>query len=307
MRPALALLLALGAGALAGCGLGAGKGASGVSITVSRNFGAHRLGLVRESETRGSDTVMRLLQRSFRVRTRFGGGFVQAIDGVAGGERGGRPYDWFYYVNGVQAPKGAAATPVRSGDAILWDYHDWGAANSIPAIVGAFPEPFAHGIAGKRRPLHLECAPGAGTACRVVQARLAAQRLAPGRAALGTGGGTQTLRILVGRWTQLRSDPVAAQLARGPGVSGVYVRPAGGGGRLAVLDPRGRTARVLGAGTGLIAATRVIDQQPAWVVTGTDDAGVRAAAAALTPAALRGRFAAVVAGGRVVSAPEVGA
>ena len=37
----------------------------------------------------GGETVMRLLQRNAKVATRFGGGFVQSIDGLAGG-RGGR-------------------------------------------------------------------------------------------------------------------------------------------------------------------------------------------------------------------------
>ena len=31
-----------------------------------------------------SDTVMRVLERSARVSTRYGGGFVQSIDGVEG-------------------------------------------------------------------------------------------------------------------------------------------------------------------------------------------------------------------------------
>ena len=46
---------------------------------------------------------MRLLQRKFEVETRYGGGFVQEIDGVGGGREAGRPVDWFFYVNGIEA------------------------------------------------------------------------------------------------------------------------------------------------------------------------------------------------------------
>jgi hypothetical protein len=52
-----------------------------------------------------------------------------------------------------------------------------------------------------------------------------------------------------------------------------------------------------------VAATRFEDQEPAWLITGTDSAGVSAAAAALTEQALERRFALVVSGGRFVSAP----
>ena len=47
-----------------------------------------------------------------------------------------------------------------------------------------------------------------------------------------------------------------------------------------MLDARGRVARTLGAGTGLVAATREKDREPVWFVTGTDEAGVDSAAAA---------------------------
>ena len=63
----------------------------------------------------GGETVMRMLQRDFEVQTRYGGGFVQSIDGVAGGRQDGRPVDWFYYVNGILADDGAAAHAADAG------------------------------------------------------------------------------------------------------------------------------------------------------------------------------------------------
>ena len=52
--------------------------------------------------------------------------------------------------------------------------------------------------------------------------------------------------------------------------------------------------RRLGAGTGLIAATGEHEQQTTWVVTGTDAAGMLAAARALDAGTLSHRFALAV-------------
>src|ERR1700728_475086 len=101
---ALAAATAVAAG---GCGLGPGAGTSNVSVTVTQAFGSERIGQVSESKVPGSQTVMRMLERSFRVGTRYGGGFVQSIDGRSGSSA---HLDWFYYVNGIEAPQGAATT-----------------------------------------------------------------------------------------------------------------------------------------------------------------------------------------------------
>jgi hypothetical protein len=77
----------------------------------------------------------------------------------------------------------------------------------------------------------------------------------------------------------------------------VYARFAGSQGSvLELLDPLGQVARALGADAGLIAATAEASSQPTWLITGTDVAGVSAAAAAFTPSALHDRFALAVSG-----------
>lgn len=288
---------------LAGCGLGAGKGTSAVRLLVTDDFGRHTMGAVLEQQVPGSETVVRLLERRFRVTTRYGGGFVQGIDGRLGGKEAGRPIDWFYYVNGIEAPKGGAATPVHAGDRIWWDRHDWGETYTIPAVVGAFPEPFVHGEGGKRAPVKLECADGAQSACDKVASRLQSAGVIASRAVVGTGTGKSTLRVLVGAWPALRGEAALAAIERGPGASGVYARVDPSGRTIRLLDRRGRTARGLGPDSGLVAATRFEDQLPTWVVTGTDGAGLDAAAAAVDEPSLRGRFAVAIDAGRKVPVP----
>ena len=64
--------------------------------------------------------MIRFLDREADITTRYGGGFVQSIDGLAGAGAGGRRYDWFFYVNGIESPVGAAevAGPRRRPDLV---------------------------------------------------------------------------------------------------------------------------------------------------------------------------------------------
>jgi hypothetical protein len=300
---ALPALLA-SAALVAGCGAGPGESPAGTRLTVTQDFGSREVRELDAPKVGGQETVMRLLQRNATVKTRFGGGFVQSIDGIAGGRRGARPLDWFYYVNGVEASEGANATRVHPGDRVWWDRHDWGAAMRIPAVVGSFPTPFVAGIGGRRLPVRIECVDPRSAPCDQVGRRLTDLGVPAAHGGLGRSATEQTLRVLVGPWSTLRVDPGLARLERGPGASGVFARPSRDGREIRTLDTRGRTVRTLGPGTGLVAATRDGEAPPVWAVTGTDAAGVAAAAGAFTERALARRFAVAVAGGRPVALPE---
>jgi hypothetical protein len=278
--------------ALAGCGLGAGKAPTAVALVVSRDFGAQVVRAWGAPQARGQETVMSLLTRNAHVATRYGGGFVQSIDGLAGGQSAGRPVDWFYYVNGIEASKGAASTNVHPGDHIWWDRHDWSATDRVPAVVGSFPQPFLNGIDGKRLPVRVECANVDGYACRTVTARLRAQHVPAAVAALGSGAGeSKTLRVAVGTWRQIAGVSDVRELRSGPRASGVYARFSSSGTSLTLLDASGRSVQALAAGAGLIAATRIGEDAPVWAVTGTDATGVARAAGGFDAATLSDRFA----------------
>ncbi|HEX7299567.1 MAG TPA: DUF4430 domain-containing protein [Solirubrobacteraceae bacterium] len=304
MRRAAAIAAAVGLGAaLAGCGLGAGERPAGTKLTITRDFGARALRDLDAPKVGGDETVMRVLERNAKVSTRYGGGFVQSIDGLAGGRSRGRPVDWFYYVNGIEASRGAAATSVRGGDRVWWDRHDWGAAMRVPAVVGSFPEPFVHGIDGKRLPVRIECATPGSAPCRQVSKRLASYDVPAATGGLLTARVQDTLRVLVGPWRILREDHAVAGLEQGPSASGVYARIARDGRSIVALDARGRAARTLGSGTGLVAATAVGDERPTWVVTGTDEAGVVSAVGAFEEGTLGRRFAVAVSHDRAIALP----
>jgi hypothetical protein len=280
---------------VAACGLGPGKTPGGASLLITQNFGAQTIAQSAKPKIVGADTVMRVLERNANVTTRYGGGFVESIDGHSGGSENGQPADWFYYVNGVQGGKGAAATKVHSGDQIWWDRHIWTATESIPAVVGAFPEPFLDGYGGTRYPTRIECTQTKAKACTAVYNTLAGYGLPVGLGCLDCAEYNMSLRVLVGPFSTLAVDATADLLRIGPSADGIYARFIDGGRKLELLDQQGRVAKTLGAGAGLVAATRLRGAPPVWFVTGTNAAGVAAAEQAFNSGTLDGHFAVAVA------------
>lgn len=135
MRHALAVLgLAL---LLAGCG-GSGRASGTATLWVTRDRGAHVL--FSGSVPAGSDGI-RTVERKLKVTTRYGGRYLQSVDGIAGSLAGQR--DWFYFVNGVEGERSAAEVTVHPGDVLWWDFRRWdGATMHVPVVVGAYPRPF---------------------------------------------------------------------------------------------------------------------------------------------------------------------
>jgi hypothetical protein len=289
---------------LAGCGFGAGEKTGGtVTVTVSQDFGRDRLAPTRRQTAREGDTVMRLLQGSFDVKTRYGGNFVQEIDGVSGGREDGRRVDWFYYVNGIESSTGAGERKLFPGDRVWWDHHDWEAAMRVPAVVGAFPEPFRSGQDGKKLPIRLVCLGAETRSCDEVEQRLSDAGVPNvARSNLESSPG-QVLRILVGKWSDMRKDIASRQLEEGPQVSGVFAKPSASGDSIALMNADGDVERTLGPGSGLVAATSYQEDHPTWIVTGTDDVGVAVAAAAMNEDQLRFHFALAIDAGRGVPLP----
>lgn len=282
-----------------GCGVGPGSGIGEVSLSVTRDYGAGQVQPVTASEASESDTVMRVLDREAKISTGYGGGFVQSIDGLNEAVRGGRRYDWFFYVDGVESPVGAADFSLRGGDAIWWDYRDWSATSRVPAVVGSWPRPLLGGYEGKTHPVAVECQ-GGGAACGAVRRKLGEAGVDP-----VSDLSSDTIRVLVGPWARLRDDPAAAQLEQGPQVSGVFAdftRRAGGY-RLQGLDESGEPARRFGSDVGLVAATRRFEAPPVWLVSGATARGTLAAADLLDATHLRDRYAVATEGGQETPLP----
>jgi hypothetical protein len=122
--------------ALAGCGGSSGS----ATLWVTRDRGRH---VVLVARVPAGLTAMQALERKAKVKTSFGGRFVDAIGGVASAPR----RDWFYFVDGVPPSRSAVEVRLHPGDNVWWDYRSWRDANEVQAVVGAFPQPFVRGPA----------------------------------------------------------------------------------------------------------------------------------------------------------------
>lgn len=131
------LAVVLVALALAGCG-GGGRGHGTATLWVTRDRGTH---VVYSGKVPAGLNAIQTVERKLNVTTRYGGRYVQSIDGVAGSL--GAQRDWFYFVDGVEGDRSAAEVRLHPGDVLWWDYRHWTpATEEIPAVAGAYPHPF---------------------------------------------------------------------------------------------------------------------------------------------------------------------
>ena len=199
-RAAAALAAALAV--LTGCG-GAPRAEGTATLWVTRDEGRKVL-LV--ADVPAGLTALQALDREADVETRYGGRYVNAINGVAGSLSAGR--DWFYFVNGYEGDRGAAEYRLRDGDVEWWDFRSWRTRQRQPFVVGAFPEPFAHGFDGRRReaavryeaPEHADVARALGDVVGATSVAEASEAAPPGANVL----------VVVGRpGNVFREDPQA--------------------------------------------------------------------------------------------------
>jgi hypothetical protein len=185
------LVSLLAALALAGCGEER-TGSGTASLWVTRDRGDD---VIRTETVPAGISVLEAVDRELDVETRYGGRFVQSIEGVDGSLADQR--DWFWYVNGLEGGTSAAEYRLRPGDVVWWDYRSWATQMEVPVVVGAFPEPFVHGLGGEVPPaVVVGQSPVAGKLARVIGGRVA-PRAPPG---------ANVLRIVPGRGLEATRD-----------------------------------------------------------------------------------------------------
>jgi hypothetical protein len=169
-RLLLALLAAL---LLVGCGEERGQGEGTASLWITRDRGEE---VVLTEDVPAGLTAMQALQREADVETRYGGRFVQSINGIEGSLS--RRRDWFYFINGYEGDRGASEYTLHDGDVLWWDFRAWGEEMRAPVVVGAFPEPFVHGYDGERRSAAVRYTPALEDAARALGRILRADSVA---------------------------------------------------------------------------------------------------------------------------------
>jgi hypothetical protein len=148
---------------------------------------------------------------------------------------------------------------------------------SVPAVVGAFPEPFLHGLHGGPPPLAVSGSP--------------ALRAALVRDGAHLSSTARPWRVLVGSDAELRANPDYAALAEGAAATHLMAYVSGG--RIEVFD--GQRVRALPGARVAVWATRTADdRRVVLAIAGLDaaSAGRAADAIARDPGLIAGRFAA---------------
>ena len=135
-------------------------------------------------------------------------------------ERRAARSDWFFYVNGIESPIGAAEYELGDGDRVWWDYRDWTAAMRVPAVVGSWPEPFVHGFDGERWTAAVVCpAPSESASDGRAAASAERHRASPisrPKRERRRGRRTASPTSSSAPGTQVRTDPRRRRCSRGP-------------------------------------------------------------------------------------------
>jgi hypothetical protein len=137
VRRTALLLLAF---VLAGCG-GDARGRGTATLWVTRDRGAH---VIFAGQVPADENGIRAVERKLKITTRYGGRYLQSVNGIEGSLTKQR--DWFYFLDGVEGGVSAADITLHAGDVLWWDYRHWTPPTMhIPVVVGAYPQPFVQG------------------------------------------------------------------------------------------------------------------------------------------------------------------
>jgi len=284
-----------------------------VRVVVTRNFG-QELMFDETLEVLPGTSAMSALMKVAEVETAYGGGFVNAINSVRSGFIGSQSMkmDWFIYINGIQSNTGALDYKLRNGDMQHWDFHDWSFHHFIPAIVGDFPEPFRHGYGGKTSSTIIAYADSLKEDAENLERRLV--RLGVSNVSIKRLGELSENEkescnlLLLG---SMDSEPLS-ELNQVWNRLGFFAHFESG--NLVVLNTKGEVVTKYDAGVGLIQATQNpwnpkgigACESVVWLVSGTDEVGVKDAIHALVNRYTEFQYAcaAVVANGEMIKVPQ---
>ncbi|KAJ49661.1 hypothetical protein BD780_000535 [Clostridium tetanomorphum] len=285
-----------------------------VDLIVTKDFGHNKMfsqnvGLVKD------EVGMEVLFRNLDIQTAYGGGFVNAINGLeskytffSGADR--KKEDWFYWVNGILAPVGVAEYRPSDGDAIWWDYHEWNTTMFIPAVIGSYPEPFQHGFWGKN--------PGT-VVMYTDEFKDDAEKLKKSLKEKGVKSidvvkydstkidKPDKYHILLGKWDDLlKNSKRLKEMNWRNKLEGTYVEFKNG--KLNALDNTGKVIKSYDKAGAIYATSSGMGSTvPVWLVTGTDLENVRNALNVLLekPEKIKNYFGAVVSNEDIVNVPFI--
>jgi len=257
---------------------------------------------------------MDALKQVAEVETAYGGGFVNAINGVHSGYTGGHTSreDWFISINGITTNTGALDYTLHPGDTEHWDFHDWSFHQFVPALIGDFPEPFLHGYGGVAYPTVIAYQDGREEDARRLADRLnklGVEDVSTTNVSELTAAEKESVNLIL---LGTADCPPIAEINRVWKRLGLYIHYQDGS--LEVFDSMGELTAAYGAGTGFIQATQSlwnpkgigVCENVVWVVSGTDELGVKSAVDTLVNRHCDFKYACAtaIASGEIVRVPQ---
>jgi hypothetical protein len=286
------------------------SGEIAVRVIVSQDFG-NELMLDKSAIVNDGTAALDALEKVATVETKYGGGFVEAINGIRSQYSGSKvKKDWFFYVNGMSARVGGLSYKLRDGDVEHWDFHDWSFHAFVPAIIGDFPQPFLSGYQGKVLPTTIVYDEGFQEAAQHLinkLGKLGVENIHMAGPESSAYSKKFSNLILLGT---KGFEPIA-ELNKNYGKLGFFIHFAED--KVARFDLQGNQAQY-GSDCGLIQATQNpwnpkgigACENVIWVVSGTNNAAVEDAAGALINHYEKFRYAcaAVIIDGEVIKVPQ---
>lgn len=289
-----------------------GVAISEVSVVVTKDFGKEVL-LKQTTGIEPGTTAMDALQMVANVETKYGGGFVSAINGVGSEYEGANKSkkDWFFYINGIASNVGARDYVLQDGDIEHWDFRNWSYHQFVPAIIGDFPQPFLSNHKGRVKPTVIAYEQQFKDRAQALAIRLKELGICEVSAViydqLSKVDREQSNLILLGS----HDNVFISELNNAHKRLGFYAYFQEG--KLVVLDAEGKVASEYGTSTGLIQATQNLwnpkgigaGENVVWMISGTDADGVKEATGALINhhEDLWYAYAAVITEGKIVRVP----
>ena len=222
-------------------------------VTVSQDFGA--AAAADAAPGRGETDDLALLERSFEATRPTA---REEIGGVAGGRRRQAGRVVLLRQRRSRPTRRAARRKLYPGDRIWWDHHGRASRRRCRRSSGRSRSRSARAWTARSCRSGSVCTVPRGPLVR--RGRDAAQRPASsasrGRTS-STWPGDETMRVLVGTWSELRKDRAAARtLEAGPRARRVRPLQRRRRRRSTCSTPTATPRKTLGAGAGLVAATR---------------------------------------------------
>ncbi len=255
-----------------------------VRVVVTQNFGQEVM-FDETLQVPPDSAAMAVLEKVTEVETSYGGGFVNAINGVRSGYTGSQKnqktkMDWFFYVNGIQSNVGALDYELHDGDVQHWDFHSWSFRHFTPAIIDGFPAALRNGFGGKVSPTLIVYQDTMKENAKKLEKKL----IKLGVNSTGTRSFSELTvnekessnLIVVG----LPDNNLISELNQNWQRLGFFAYFENG--NLIVIDSGGEVTAEYGAGTGVIQVTQNpwnpkgigACENVVWLVSGTDEAGL---------------------------------